>query len=113
MNTWVYPESQYFVLGHPANVKQLVCVSELYTYSLWCTSLVSVVALHYNLFPWARCPHAWTGLTQIGMCTSHKREIGIPLQEVQTSRGAEQRMRARIPTVHGAGLEFQSEGGIY
>lgn len=106
----VYPQSQYFVLGHWTNVKQLVCVSELLTFSPWCTSSVRAVALCYNLFPWARCPRAWTGLTQIGMNTSQKREICIPLWEVQTSWGAKQSMRAHTPTVQWADLELQSGG---
>lgn len=94
-------------------MKQLVCVSELYASSPQRTSLVRVVALRCDLFPWTRCPHAWTGLTQIGMHTSQRREICIPLQEVQTSRRAKQSMRAHTPTVQCSDLELQTRGQYF
>jgi len=55
------------------------------------------VASPYGLLPRARCPRGGTGLTQIGVYTSQKREICIPLQEAQTSRGAKQSMEHTLP----------------
>lgn len=50
------------------------------------------------IFPKGQVPHAGTGLTQTVMCTAQDRDIYIALQEVQTSRGAKQSMRAQTPT---------------
>lgn len=77
----------WLVLGHWANVKQLLCVSELYTFS----SLARVVALHWDLSPRAGSDSDWD------VHISEKRNLNLTTP--QTSWGAKQSMRAHVHTM--------------
>lgn len=109
-NILVNPQSQHFVLDHWTNVKQLVSMH--FIISLRGPLPQSDQYLLLLIFPKGQVPHAGTGLTQTVMCTAQDRDICIPLQEVQTSRGAKQSMRAQTPTAQWADSELQP-GGWY
>lgn len=72
-------------------MKQLVGVSELYTFSAWSISLARVVALHWDLSPRARSDSDWD------VYISEKRNLNLTTP--QTSWGAKQSMRAHIHTM--------------